>query len=618
MQSLDITIFNNERSPVGTLVNPTQESFLEVLCKPVIRETKEGNTLLGPYKTDRTFRRKNEHIKSISMLVFDIDKAKGKTFDDIYKLVAQYTGLIHTSWSHSAENTKCRILLFLTSPIPSEKFECVRTNFLSTHSNLAEIIDQGCKEISRGYFAFACPNERKELARSKVLKGRPVQWEKYEQYQSPLNGDFNTPFNESEIVPEGYRYTERCKLIGRLIHQGLPLEKVLRKVLEWNRINCKPPDDENTVTRNVNGIWEKDKKAKLIFHNENETSTCEEITPKRYKLLSWDDLKQKKELEWVVKKIFPTKGLASIYGPSQSGKSFLAIDIALHIALGIEWFGNRVTSNDVIYCMLEGEYGLKNRVKAWEKGNSKSCPNTFKAFLDPFRINNSQDVADFARILPKECVVIIDTLNRSAPDADENSSKDMGLIIDGMKKIQSYCEGLVICVHHTGKDVSKGLRGHSSLLASLDSAIQVERTLTSRNWALAKSKEGEDDKTEHFELKAQELGKDSDGDLVTSCSVSWDKHPLTVRKEPSGKQQRAALSVVTKLLSTSNTKNKATAGSDTRCIKVEIAIDRFAETLTTHQKNKRRSTARRVIQSLIDNEFLETGTSNSEDWLWEK
>ncbi len=72
--------------------------------------------------------------------------------------------------------------------------------------------------------------------------------------------------------------------------------------------------------------------------------------------------------------------------------------------------------------------------------------------------------------------MFIDTLNRSAPDADENSSKDMGLIIDGMKKIQSQCEGLVICVHHTGKDVSKGLRGHSSLLAALDSAIQVERT----------------------------------------------------------------------------------------------------------------------------------------------
>ena len=49
--------------------------------------------------------------------------------------------------------------------------------------------------------------------------------------------------------------------------------------------------------------------------------------------------------------------------------------------------------------------------------------------------------------------------NRSAPDADENSSKDMGLIIDGMKKSQRIVK-VVICVHHTGKDVSKGLRGH--------------------------------------------------------------------------------------------------------------------------------------------------------------
>ena len=62
---------------------------------------------------------------------------------------------------------------------------------------------------------------------------------------------------------------------------------------------------------------------------------------------------------------------------------------------------------------------------------------------------------DFARILPKGCVVIIDTLNRSAPDADENSSKDMGLIIDGMNEIQSQCEGLVICVHHRERCLKK-------------------------------------------------------------------------------------------------------------------------------------------------------------------
>ena len=61
-------------------------------------------------------------------------------------------------------------------------------------------------------------------------------------------------------------------------------------------------------------------------------------------------------------------------------------------------------------------------------------------------------------------VTIIDTLNASAPDIDENSSKDMGRVLEAAKTLQALTGGLVIAVHHMGRIPPKECAGihHSS------------------------------------------------------------------------------------------------------------------------------------------------------------
>lgn len=61
-------------------------------------------------------------------------------------------------------------------------------------------------------------------------------------------------------------------------------------------------------------------------------------------------------------------------------------------------------------------------------------------------------------------------------------------------------DGLVVLVHHTGKDTAQGMRGHSSLFAALDGAIEVKRNNAGRTWTVAKTKDGEDGKTTAFKL----------------------------------------------------------------------------------------------------------------------
>ena len=242
----------------------------------------------------------------------------------------------------------------------------------------------------------------------------------------------------------------------------------------------------------------------------------------RYTLLGSASLHALPPLAWRVRGVLPAIGLAALYGPSASGKSFLALDMAAAIAEGSRWFDCRVTAAPVVYCALEGEAGFKLRVAAWEAHTGRPLPAGLSMVLQPFMLTSPQDVADMAAVIPAGAVVFLDTLNRSAPTADENSSKDMGAILQAAKLLQSLINGLVVLVHHSGKDASRGLRGHSSLFAALDAVVEVSRDAGSdrRDWKVAKSKDGADGNSKSFSLTVIDLGLDADGEDVNSCIVA--------------------------------------------------------------------------------------------------
>lgn len=242
----------------------------------------------------------------------------------------------------------------------------------------------------------------------------------------------------------------------------------------------------------------------------------------RYKLLRADDLRNLPPLAWRVRGVLPAVGLAGLYGPSASGKSFLALDMAAAIAEGARWFDCRVTAAPVVYCALEGEAGFKLRVAAWEQSKGRPLPDGLAMVLQPFMLTQAQDVADLAAVVPAGAVVFLDTLNRAAPTADENSSKDMGAILQAAKLLQSLINGLVVLISHTGKDASRGVRGHSSLFAAWDAAVEVSRDPAGerREWKVAKSKDGADGGSKGFSLTVIDMGLDADGEDMSSCVVA--------------------------------------------------------------------------------------------------
>jgi len=321
----------------------------------------------------------------------------------------------------------------------------------------------------------------------------------------------------------------------------------------------------------------------------------------RFNFLTSAELQNLPALKWRIKNVLPERGLASIYGQSGSGKTFLVLDLLARIATGEDYFGHKVNPCPVTYVALEGKGGIRKRVQAWEQHHAKKLPSSFRIILDQLSLFNS-DAAVFAEAVKamnlNDGVIVIDTLNQSAPEADENMSKDMGIILANAQLLQRLTGCLVILIHHTGKDASRGLRGHSSLLAALDVAIEVKGLEGVREWRISKSKDSDGSQKYSFELRQVPLGVDEDGDPVDSCVVKIASTLFAPAPEPKGKNQITVLNALKQLMGNS----KTLSISETE----KVAINTLEGIADKHRKAR----AREALEGLVKNGNL-TKTSEA-------
>jgi AAA domain-containing protein/bifunctional DNA primase/polymerase-like protein/primase-like protein len=240
-------------------------------------------------------------------------------------------------------------------------------------------------------------------------------------------------------------------------------------------------------------------------------------------------------LSWHVKGVLPRAELAVLYGPSGSGKSFLAFDMVAAIATGAQWHGRRTARGRVVYVVAEGATGFLNRLKAYTKTRSGCFPG-IRIIADAPNLLGETDYLSLASEIDATGgadVIVIDTLAVCSPGADENAAKDMGRVIEHCKQLHKTTGATVLLIHHSGKDESKGARGWSGLRAAADTEIEVSRNADHRTAAVTKMKDGEDGAEFAFKLVPVDIGVDADGDPVTSCVVEpLPDLPSNNRKQP--------------------------------------------------------------------------------------
>lgn len=338
--------------------------------------------------------------------------------------------------------------------------------------------------------------------------------------------------------------------------------------------------------------------------------------PQRFRLLTAPELATLPPHRWRIRGVLPQAGLGAVFGPSGSGKSFLVIDMLAAVATGRAWFGCRVKRASVLYIALEGEAGITQRVQAYQIRHG-DLPPGFRFLLSPLDMRKADDRAELVKAARAaglaDGVLVLDTLNRAAPGIDENDSQDMGEAIAATKALQAELGGLVLLVHHTGKDAAKGLRGHSSLHAALDCAVEVRRDGDRREWSIAKAKDGDDGEAHPFRLDVVEVGEDDDGQPVTSCIVVAETaaHVVTRPKKPKGPNQQIVWDTLGDLLKASQHFGMAGAPPTRPCLELEAAIEAIAPRLTCEARRKV-SRTREAFTGLLANKSIE----HREGWVW--
>ena len=183
--------------------------------------------------------------------------------------------------------------------------------------------------------------------------------------------------------------------------------------------------------------------------------------------------------QYLIKYLLDIGGMSVLYGASNSGKTFVALDIALSIAMSWSWQGHRTKGGVVVYIACEGEQSILERMKAFCIHHDLKIPSNF--FVIPHTISFSSSPDSLSELFEKLFqigdvkLIIVDTLARAMAGGDENSASDMGLFIQNCDVIRKKVGAHLMVIHHSGKDQSRGARGSNSLQCAIDTEISVKQ-----------------------------------------------------------------------------------------------------------------------------------------------
>ena len=233
-----------------------------------------------------------------------------------------------------------------------------------------------------------------------------------------------------------------------------------------------------------------------------------------------------RKADYLVKGWLGSEAVSVVYGDSNCGKSFFGLDMSAHVAAGQPWMGHNVRKGRVLYLACEG--GVKSygpRIEAIRNAKSElydaGVADHFLLLPTPVDLHGDKDVDAISAALPNLdfALIVVDTLAMSMGGGSENDSADMGKYIQNIFELKARYNCHVMIIHHSGKDKSKGSRGHSSLRAAVDTEIEVKDEGGFRTATCKKQRDLENGKQVAFTLHGVDLGLDDENDPITSCVV---------------------------------------------------------------------------------------------------
>ena len=590
------------------VMNVTLAEYAKLPAREKAALKKQSGFLIGgSFNGGKT---KNDCV-SRSIVTLDFDDLTAQTAEALIAALKQvrHRGFIYSTASHTAERPRLRAFIFLARDIEPQHYKRLVQHFADTLPaavsaeswKVGQIMYRPARCSDGAELALELPGE--PLNPDPILAAPQTEPERPSTSNPAWNipgivgavarhyeGDFDRaivelglPYSRSEVGAtcgpgeDRYSYTKGQGADGAIwyrkdghffSHHGSdPCFNTNATIFDvWRLHNAKPELDDLSLPLHERASH---RAAEAFFAatfpdiaQGTRTASPDEMealpplqemvstNPGRFHVVLPEEFVKSKPEAWILKGILPKAELAVVFGASGSGKSFLVLDWCAAIVRGELWRDRKTKKSSVVYVCAEGSSGFKKRMRAYVKVRGGRMQDMPAVVADAPNLLNQEDVADLIAALKAHGpvdMVVIDTLSATTPGGNENEGKDVGRALGHCKAIHKATGALVLLVHHSGKDATKGARGWSGLRAAADTEVEISRVGDMRVATLTKGKDVEDGLQWGFKLQQEVLGLDEDGDDITSCvviDVPFEMLPTKAKPPKGGKGKETTKALV--------------------------------------------------------------------------
>src|SRR6266702_3586270 len=263
---------------------------------------------------------------------------------------------------------------------------------------------------------------------------------------------------------------------------------------------------------------------------------------KVFRTLSMQEIKQLPRAEWQIPGIYQKVSVSMTYGDANTGKTFVDLDIALHLAYGMFWQGRQLMQSRVLYIYGEGNEGLANRVEAWQRKHGKEDSDYIRFICFPVQLMTELtilcDTIEDQEETPG--LIVLDTFSVCASGIPENDNVEVAKFIACASHIKRTYKTRVNIIHHAGKNGD--YRGAAAFRGNVDTMTLLVRESNESPIVMVCKKQKDAAYFSDIKLQLEQisLGIDPDSyEPITSCVVITCD--LQTHTEEKTEQERATM-----------------------------------------------------------------------------
>ena len=389
--------------------------------------------------------------------------------------------------------------------------------------------------------------------------------------------------------------------------------------------------------------WQQDTswKADPRFASETSEAAASE-QPKGPLILIYGD-REPEPPPYLVAGMLPQTQTAILAGQFSAGKTFVAIDLALAVMLGLDFAGHKVDrTGAVIWLAAEGANEVDARLKAAamhrtgedHKGKLPFCRQAHQVpkLTDPSSFARLMEIvneakARFAELHPDVplALVVVDTLNSAADFQDQSDGAEAMRVMNLGRRLSDATGALVLLIDHFGKLVETGVKGSSDKGNAADAILSVLAdkdgvgNVSKRRMSVFKLRNGPTGEAVPFSLVQVPVP----GFAISTCAIEWQDRSISeravdeVKADWTGNGRVFKASMVEVMIG--HGKEQRPFGFDTKPVKaaeLQRVRQEFYARYPAETQDAKKKAFSRELKNATGKALIASREIGGVDWLW--